>query len=209
MMRLARVGAALAALFCAMALTSTADAAVYKVPNANSHHYPPRQIAITMTVPPGMTYKNPVYYRVGRLREETGDWFKGGGYANTLIGDQKVGQAVPAQGDGFSWQKSRPDDPACSGGPQWTGRESNVGDVQICEDYCFNIVTTCLIPAPSSADGTPGNQLETLWKPTTGGGWLVMWLDLIIRTPVTYDWNFSGPVFSEALAIMQSANRVG
>ncbi len=79
-----------------------------------------------------------------------------------------------------------------------TGTASSVGNVQLCRFYFRTYA------------GGLGQQNEILWKPSLQG-YLVLSLTFNYRATKQdlYPANFDIRVFTEALAIMEFANRVG
>lgn len=195
-MTLLRTAVIVLAMLGVMVLAGTAAAATYKVPDLTARE-PAKApfLTVTMTLPKGMKYLP--YHVINRL-DNTGGWFQGGGYVRAFnIGQTPFGTATPdglASAFGFGWQRRRPG--SCKAITYGDGQASTVGKITICQ-YYFEPV------------GDWGQQNEALWKPTAGG-YLVLSLTLNYRATKSSTYPpFNSRVFSEALAIMKSANRVG
>ena len=202
------VGLAVSAL-PATAFASVADAGsdgrkIYKVPDlavpASEDVKEASVIPVVMTLPKGMTY---VPFRITQRHPfpaGNGGWFQGGGYASGY--NQRFQTATPNNGSidstlfAFGWQKPSPR--SCKDMTHGTGTASSVGNVHLCRFYFFTYA------------GGSGEQNEILWKPSLQG-YLVLSLTFNYRATKQdlYPANFDIRVFTEALAIMESANRVG
>lgn len=178
---------------------TAAKGRVFKIPNWTKGGYKPVRVA----VPKGMRYDPVRHYPCFPGDPTPGcssaSWFRGRNYNQT----GRVGTASPGAGIngwGFGWVKARPQ--KC----RWEG--SIVGQIHVCRTYCVSTSATCSIDLWGAFGRPVKYQIQDLWKPARGGGYLYLAVQFNLKKR-RVSTNFSHHVFSDALAIIKHSDRVG